>query len=91
MDLNPNTYILDYVDTTVIETVLTEIKMERLNTKSFKLPLNQQKLIEELLKRVEKDEASIDSVEQEAMEDADVEENDSENAGIYEISSLAFS
>ena len=73
MDAPPNDYKFDYVDSTEVETVLTEIKMEKMSRDHYRLPENEKKRIEKILDRalrVEKGVATADEVEEEALEDA---------------------
>ncbi|RUS89679.1 hypothetical protein EGW08_002600, partial [Elysia chlorotica] len=82
-DTPPNQYKFDYVDFTEMETVLTEIKMEKISKDSYRLPVNEKERIEKILDRalrVERGVATADEVEEEAMEDAkDQREDDDED------------
>jgi len=81
LDKPPNVYKFDYVDTTEMETVLTEINMEKVSKDGFKLPSSEQKRAEKILDRairVEKGIATADEVEEEAMVDNRDEDESSE-------------
>lgn len=79
IDTPPNVYKFDYVDSTEMETVLTEIKMDKVSRDSYRLPIDEQRRIEKILDRalrVEQGVATADEVEEEAMEDREEEEPD---------------
>ncbi|CAL1535690.1 unnamed protein product [Lymnaea stagnalis] len=89
LETPPDIYKFDYVDTTEMETVLTEIQMEKVSKDSYKLPQSEQKRAEKILDRairVEQGIATADEVEEEAMEEVenansarDEEEDDDED------------
>ncbi|GFR67750.1 poly [ADP-ribose] polymerase [Elysia marginata] len=82
VDTPPNDYKFDYVDSTEMETVLTEIKMEKVSRDIYRLPVIEKKRIETILDRalrVEKGIATADEVEEEAMEDARDQEEEEED------------
>ncbi|BFZ11859.1 hypothetical protein BsWGS_14898 [Bradybaena similaris] len=70
LDTPPNVYKFDYVDTTEMETVLTEINMEKVSKDGYRLPNSEQRRAEKILDRairVEKGIATADEVEEEAL------------------------
>ncbi|KAH9523062.1 hypothetical protein Btru_065649 [Bulinus truncatus] len=74
LDKPPDIYKFDYVDTTEMETVLTEIQMEKVSKDCYKLPSNEQSRAEKILDRairVEQGVATADEVEEEAMEEVE--------------------
>ncbi|KAK3738943.1 hypothetical protein RRG08_006510 [Elysia crispata] len=80
-DTTPNKYKFDYADFTEMETVLTEIRMEKISRDCYRLPVNEKKRIETILDRalrVERGIATADEVEEEAMEDAKDQEKDND-------------
>ncbi|GFO49165.1 poly [ADP-ribose] polymerase [Plakobranchus ocellatus] len=82
VDTPPNDYKFDYVDSTEMETVLTEINMEKISKDSYRLPANEKKRIETILDRalrVEKGIATADEVEEEAMEEMESAKNQEED------------
>lgn len=83
LDSPPNDYKFDYVDSTEMETVLTEIKMDKKSKDIYRLPANEKKRVETILDRalrVEKGIATADEVEEEALEDAkDLQEEDDDD------------
>ena len=65
-----------------METVLTEIQMEKVSKTHYKLPDNEKKRIEKILDRairVEQGVSTADEVEEEAMEEADSDESDNDS------------
>ncbi|XP_059138557.1 poly [ADP-ribose] polymerase tankyrase-like isoform X2 [Physella acuta] len=81
LDSPPDVYKFDYVDTTEMETVLTEIQMEKISKDSYKLPSSEQRRAEKILDRairVEQGLATADEVEEEALEEVENELEESE-------------
>ncbi|GAB1609603.1 poly [ADP-ribose] polymerase tankyrase-like isoform X2 [Argonauta hians] len=52
LDQPPDVYKLDYLDTTEIECVLCDVKMDRVEKDTYRLPLSQQRHAEQALKKV---------------------------------------
>ncbi|KAI8784708.1 poly [ADP-ribose] polymerase tankyrase [Biomphalaria glabrata] len=90
LDKAPDVYKFDYVDSTEMETVLTEIQMEKISKDCYKLPSSEKKRAENILDRairVEQGIATADEVEEEAMEEVEnaktakeEEENDDDDS-----------
>lgn len=90
MDTPPNIYKFDYVDTTEMETVLTEITMEKVSKDGYKLPSSEQKRAEKILDRairVEQGIATADEVEEEAMVEVGNEEESSDEGKLPVLNS----
>ncbi|XP_012945468.1 poly [ADP-ribose] polymerase tankyrase [Aplysia californica] len=81
LEKSPDLYKFDYVDSTELETVLTEITMDKVSKTSYKLPASEQKRAEKILDRairVEQGMATADEVEEEALEEIEEEEEEEE-------------
>lgn len=67
-----------------METVLTEIQMEKISKDSYKLPSSEQRRAEKILDRairVEQGLATADEVEEEALEEVENELEETEEEG----------